>query len=218
MSKTLFITGTDTGSGKTTVTAALARYLVEAGLEVACFKPIASGCTETEHGLRNDDALELMRAASVALPYECINPVALAPPIAPHLAAKRVGLEIDPVALAGDIQAIAAPVRLVEGAGGWRVPLADGAMTSDLARALGGEVVLVVGMRLGCINHALLTASAIEADGCRLMGWVANLFDPQMDALDGNLETIAARLGPPLARYRQDKGWLETDGLDRLVV
>jgi dethiobiotin synthetase len=218
MSRTLFITGTDTGCGKTTVTAALARHLAKAGRAVACFKPVASGCEPSAEGLRNDDAIKLMQAASVSLPYECINPVALAPPIAPHLAAERAGISIEPDALARDILTVPADVRLVEGAGGWRVPLGQAVMTSDLARALGGEVVLVVGLRLGCINHALLTASAIEADGCTRIGWVANLIDPGMDGLAGNIETIAARLGPPLAHYDSVNGWVSAERLDSLLM
>lgn len=217
MSRTLFITGTDTGCGKTTLTAALARHLVGAGFEVAGFKPVASGCEMTEQGLRNDDALALMQATSVPLAYRQVNPVALAPPIAPHLAAERAGIRIEPQALAEDILAVPADIRLVEGAGGWRVPLGDQAMTADLVRALGGEVLLVVGLRLGCINHALLSASAIQADGCRLLGWVANVFDPNMDGLRGNIDAIATRLGPPLARYALKPGWLEAEGLEKLM-
>lgn len=216
MSRTLFITGTDTGCGKTTVTVALARHLSAGGHDVACFKPVASGCEPTDQGLRNDDALALMQAASVPLAYEQVNPIALAPPIAPHLAAGRAGIAIDPDALARDIAAVPAAIRLVEGAGGWRVPLGDELMTVDLVRALGGEVVLVVGMRLGCINHALLSASAIQADGCRLLGWVANVFDAEMDGLNGNIEAISARIGPPLACYRLKRGWTGTAGLGRL--
>jgi dethiobiotin synthetase len=214
MSRTLFITGTDTGCGKTTITAALARRLVDGGFDVACFKPVASGCEATAHGWRNDDALKLMQAASTKLPYEQVNPIALAPPIAPHLAAERAGVVIDPDALAANILAVPAAIRLVEGAGGWRVPLGDQAMTADLARALGGQVVMVVGLRLGCINHALLTASAIQADGCKLLGWVANLFDARMEGLSGNIETIAARLGPPLAHYDLKAGWTAAERLD----
>lgn len=208
MSRCLFITGTDTGCGKTTVTAALARLLAERGRQVACFKPVASGSEWHGDQLCNDDALRLMQAASVALPYERVNPITLAPPIAPHLAAKHLGLAIDIETLAADILAEdQAELKLVEGAGGWRVPLGDEAMTADLAQTLGGEVILVVAMRLGCINHALLSASAIEADGCRLVGWIANIVDPSMAELDGNIEAITARIGPPLAHYCGYQDW-----------
>jgi dethiobiotin synthetase len=160
----------------------------------------------------------LMQAASIDLPYERVNPITLAPPIAPHLAAERAGVRIDHLKLAADILAEdQAELKLVEGAGGWRVPLGDEAMTADLARALGGEVILVVGMRLGCINHALLSAGAIEVDGCRLAGWIANLIEPNMDGLDGNLAAIARRIGPPLAHYRIDSGWSQSQGLRQLL-
>jgi len=201
-----FVTGTDTGCGKTTVTAALARHLVARGRSVVCYKPVASGCETTPEGLRNDDALKLQAAASVVLDYEQVNPVALEPAIAPHIAAERAGVVIDITRLAEAMQAAAAEVRLVEGAGGWMVPLGSDTTTADLARAIEARVILVVGVRLGCINHAQLSARAIHADGLPLHGWIANVMDPSMPALAENLETLERLLGPRLARYDSDEG------------
>jgi dethiobiotin synthetase len=201
----LFITGTDTGCGKTTVTVALARALVAKSLDVACFKPVASGCEQTEFGLRNDDALALMNAANRELDYNLVNPVALEPAIAPHIAAAQTGIDIDPATLAREILGTRADVALVEGAGGWMVPLGPAVMTADLARALNARVILVVALRLGCINHALLSARAIKADGLSLAGWIANLPDPDMPALNDNLTTLAQHLGDPLGYCRDDR-------------
>lgn len=194
---TLFVTGTDTGCGKTVATAALARALIARGKRVACFKPIASGCTTTERGLRNDDAERLRAATNIELPYEQVNPVALEPPIAPHIAAERAGICIDPASIASDILAVDADVRLVEGVGGWQVPLSRQLDLVALPRALEAGVILVVGLRLGCLNHALLTARAIRADGLPLVGWIANHLDPDMDAQDDNLAALDRRLVCP---------------------
>lgn len=211
MTPTLFITGTDTGCGKTTVTAALARRLAEGGQRVACFKPVASGCEWIEGAWRNEDALALMAAASVELDYDQVNPIALEEAIAPHLAAERSGVAIDLDALVAGIEAPSADIKLVEGAGGWMVPLGDGLMTADLARRLDAGVVLVVGLKLGAINHALLSARAIEADGLKLVGWIANRLDPDQPVQDENIATLGSKLGPPLAVWKHDGGW-EDDG------
>ncbi len=191
------ITGTDTGVGKTVVTSTLARGLGR-NHRVACFKPVASGCLPSSSGLRNKDALELIDAANVALPYDTVNPIALAPPIAPHLAAARAGMVIDPFSLGAAIAAIKADFRLVEGAGGWMVPLGGESMTVDLARACGAEIILVVGIRLGCINHALLTARAIIADNMRLVGWIANHTQAGTPDADDIIDSISSALGAPL--------------------
>lgn len=218
MSTTLFVTGTDTECGKTVATAALARALAAAGRRVACFKPIASGCRVTPDGLRNEDAEALIDAMNVDLPYEAVNPVAFAPPIAPHIAAERAGISIEIDAICSDILAIDADIRLVEGVGGWQVPLGPQLELSALPRTLGASVVLVVGLRLGCISHALLTARAIRADGLELAGWVANAVDPDMAEREANIEAIAARIGCPLlARIphadRPVPDWIEPVGL-----
>lgn len=212
MSQTWFITGTDTGCGKTTITAALARRLGQTH-SVACFKPVASGAAPDAEGrLRNDDALTLIDSASLRLPYETVNPVVLAPAIAPHIAAAQANVCIDVAALARGIRSVSADWRLVEGAGGWMVPLGDDLMTADLVRALDAEVVLVIGLRLGCINHGLLSARALQADGCRLRGWIANIPDPALPVLEQNIATLEHHLGPALGRF-QDGQWRDDQGL-----
>ncbi len=200
MNHAYFITGTDTEIGKTTIAAGLLHAARRAGLSTAAAKPVASGCQLTDAGLRNDDALALLAECSLALRYEEVNPLAFAPPIAPHLAAREAGVRLDVPALVDAVRPILArqaDFTLVEGAGGWRVPLAGTASLSDLPIVLGLPVILVVGVRLGCINHALLSAEAIQRDGLRLAGWVANLVDAQTSRLEENLATLNERLPAP---------------------
>ncbi len=204
MSTAFFVTGTDTEIGKTTIAAGLLHGARLAGLSTAAAKPVASGCVRTVDGLRNDDALALLGECTLALRYEEVNPLAFEPAIAPHLAAREVGVLLDVAALQGPVQAILdkhADFTLVEGAGSWRVPLAGQASLSDLAVALQLPVILVVGVRLGCINQALLTAEAILRDGLTLAGWVANLVDPHTSRLEDNLATLAERLPAPCLGY-----------------
>jgi dethiobiotin synthetase len=204
MNQAFFVTGTDTEIGKTTVAAGLLYAARLAGLSTAAAKPVASGCVLTADGLRNDDALALLGECTLALRYEEVNPLAFAPAIAPHLAAREAGVLLNVAALQGPVQAILdkrADFTLVEGAGGWRVPLAGQAALSDLAIALKLPVILVVGVRLGCINQALLTAEAIQRDGLPLAGWVANLVDPLTSRLEDNLATLAERLPAPCLGY-----------------
>ncbi|MEM1411024.1 MAG: dethiobiotin synthase [Pseudomonadota bacterium] len=198
--KTWFITGTDTEIGKTFSACALLRHLVARHQRAVGLKPIASGCERTPNGLRNEDALALMAAGNVPLAYEAVNPFAFEPPIAPHLAAEQVDVTIDPTQAASVLRGLTADWVIVEGAGGWNIPIGDGRFLRDLAGAFTREVVLVVGMRLGCINHALLSAAQIEREGFRLVGWVANHVDPHMLEQAGNLATLdelmpAPRLG-----------------------
>ncbi|MBI5040122.1 MAG: dethiobiotin synthase [Gammaproteobacteria bacterium] len=167
MSRGYFVTGTDTGVGKTLVSQALIYKLRKTYASVAGFKPVASGCRMTPEGLRNEDALALQQASSVVLSYTTVNPYAFAPPVAPHV-------------------------------GGWLVPLNEQQTVADLAQMLGLPVVLVVGLRLGCINHALLTAAAIRARGLDIMGWVANQIDPAFSFCEENIAAIDARMGAPL--------------------
>jgi dethiobiotin synthetase len=202
----LFVTGTDTGVGKTVVTAALLRLARRHGHRCVGLKPVASGSRRTSPASlpRNDDALELQAAASVALTYESINPYCFEPAVAPHLAARDLGRDIrlgDLVAWYARVSA-GVDLALIEGAGGWRVPLHPEGFLSDLPEALGLDVVLVVGLRLGCLNHARLTAEAIERGGrCRLAGWVANPVDPHFGRVEDNLATLVDLLGgPPLVR------------------
>ena len=200
MNPAYFITGTDTDVGKTTVAAGLLFAAREAGLTTAAGKPVASDCETTSKGLRNADALALMAECSIPLTYNEVNPVAFEPAIAPHIAAREVGVTLTVNSLLVPMQAILdkqAQFTLIEGAGGWRVPLSGQASLSDLAQALNLPVILVVGVRLGCISHALLTAEAIARDGLQLAGWVANIIDPKTSRLEENLATLAERLPAP---------------------
>jgi dethiobiotin synthetase len=195
-----FITGTDTGVGKTVVAVAMINALKAQGKTVAGMKPVAAGCESTPQGLRNDDALQLQQAASVELPYKLINPYAFEPPIAPHIAAEEAGVEIDIEHIKQCYEEIAAQVDTVvlEGAGGWLVPLNDTATMADVAIALNLPVVLVVGMRLGCLNHALLSVESIQAKGAKPAGWVANQIDNDMQKYQKNVNSLKSRIGTPL--------------------
>lgn len=200
MSVAYFITGTDTDAGKTTVAAGLLHAARLAGLSTAAGKPVASGSMVTPQGLRNADALALLAECSVALGYDEVNPFTFEPAIAPHLAAREAGVALSVRSLLLPMQALLdkkADFTLIEGAGGWRVPLAEQSNLSDLAIALGLPVILVVGVRLGCINHALLSAEAIARDGLHLVGWVANIIDAKTSRLEENLATLAERLPAP---------------------
>ncbi|MBC9249011.1 dethiobiotin synthase [Pseudomonas alcaligenes] len=200
MNQAYFVTGTDTEIGKTTIAAGLLHKARLAGLSTAAAKPVASGCVQTPAGLRNDDALALLGQCSLTLGYAEVNPFAFAPAIAPHLAAREAGVELDVAHLLPAVRRVldkAADFTLVEGAGGWRVPLAGDESLSDLAVALNLPVILVVGVRLGCINHAVLSAEAVIRDGLHLAGWVANIVDPHTSRLQENLATLAERLPAP---------------------
>ncbi|MCQ4346420.1 dethiobiotin synthase [Pseudomonas stutzeri] len=200
MSNAFFIAGTDTEIGKTTVAAGLLHAARQRGLSTAAAKPVASDCQRTPDGLRNGDALALLGECSLAQDYAEVNPFAFEPAIAPHLAAREVGVELNVAALLPHVRRVlarGADFSLIEGAGGWRVPLAAGESLADLAVALQLPVILVVGVRLGCINHALLSAEAIERDGLTLAGWVANVVDPATSRLEENLATLAERLPAP---------------------
>ncbi len=195
-----FIAGTDTDAGKTTVAAGLLEAANRSGLSTLGMKPVAAGCEHTEQGLRNADALSLQQAMSLSLPYEQINPVALEPAIAPHIAADQAGRRLTVAQLAGFCRGLlmqSADLALIEGAGGWRVPLNRRETLADLAVELQLPVILVVGLKLGCINHALLTAEAIARDGLALAGWVANTVDGDMQAFEANLATLRQRLPAP---------------------
>jgi dethiobiotin synthetase len=200
MARGFFITGTDTGVGKTLVACALLHAFVRAGQRVVGMKPVAAGATPTATGLSNEDVVQLRAAANVEAPLELVNPYCFEPPIAPHLAAAQADIEIelDTIARAYGTLAVRADVMVVEGVGGWRAPLnvmQDGA---DLAARLGLPVILVVGIRLGCLNHALLTARAIEECGLVCVGWIANRIDPQMLEADRNVSALEQRLSAPL--------------------
>lgn len=194
-----FVTGTDTGIGKTWVGCGLIAALRKRGHTVIGMKPVASGCRRSAEGLRNEDALHLQRVSSLNLPYEFINPYAFEPPIAPHIAAQEAGVDISFAHILDRVHELAPLVDhlLIEGVGGWRVPLGREGDVGSLASALELPVVLVVGVRLGCLNHAFLSAEAIAADGLPLVGWVANLIDPQTERLVENLETLRGGIAAP---------------------
>ncbi|HET7922234.1 MAG TPA: dethiobiotin synthase [Gammaproteobacteria bacterium] len=196
----VFVTGTDTGIGKTLVSCGLLRAFAAAGLRSVGMKPVASGARRTPDGLRNEDALAIQSSASEALPYEWINPYAFEPPIAPHIAAAEVGVTVELPVLRDAYARLCGygEVIVVEGVGGWQVPLSGGFGVPDLARALELPVLMVVGMRLGCLNHALLTARAIRADGLQLAGWVANHSDPGFLRARENLVSLRNALSAPL--------------------
>ena len=200
MQRAWFVTGTDTGVGKTLVSAALLMALARTGRHVVGMKPVASGCNATPPGLRSADAEALRVAGNVAADYEDINPYALAAPTAPHLAAEAAGVQIDIAAIRAHYARLAARADdvVVEGIGGWLVPINRTQTMADVVRVLNLPVILVVGMRLGCLNHALLTQRSIAASGCRLMAWVANEVDG--DAPEGYVEALTDRLESPARR------------------
>lgn len=195
----LLVTGTDTDCGKTEIALGLMAALQARGQTVLGMKPVASGCIATSSGLRNPDAERLQAQASRPVAYRVVNPYSFAPPIAPHIAADQVGARIEPAVIRATYEALAAAadVVVVEGVGGWRVPLGQGWFVSALAEMLELQVILVVGLRLGCLNHALLSAAQIQADGARLAGWVGNRIDPAMPAQDENIATLKALIGAP---------------------
>jgi dethiobiotin synthetase len=200
MSGGWFITGTDTGVGKTLVSRLLLEALQRAGHSAAGMKPVASGCRITAAGLRSDDALELMQASDVAADYADVNPYALGSACAPHIAARETGVEIQPEKILESFRRLQqkSPWVVVEGVGGWSVPLGERLTMAEVARALGLPVILVVGLRLGCLNHALLTVEAIRRTNIPLAGWVANRIDPAMTHVPENIATLAQKIEAPL--------------------
>ena len=195
----LYLTGTDTGAGKTLASAAVLHALGKKGLHAVGMKPVASGCARTGEGWRNEDALALQAAGMPGIPYSDINPYAFPEPLAPELAARAAGVELH---LAPILEAYArlqaqSQFVVVEGVGGWAAPLSGQLDQCDLVRALRLPVVLVVGLRLGCLNHARLSAAAIVADGCELVGWIASEVDPDMACREENLALLEARLPVP---------------------
>jgi dethiobiotin synthetase len=200
----MFVTGTDTGVGKTLASCTLVHALRARGLRAVGMKPLASGCEATRGGLRNEDALALQAASDPRPAYEDVNPFALPAPLAPEIAAREasIAVSLPPILAAHARLAAQADAVVVEGVGGWMAPLAGDLMQADLVRALDLPVVLVVGLRLGCLNHAYLSARAIEADGCRLAGWIGTGVDPGMLRIDENRALLADRLPAPCL------GWL----------
>ncbi|HXQ30801.1 MAG TPA: dethiobiotin synthase [Steroidobacteraceae bacterium] len=197
--RAFFVTGTDTGVGKTLIAAALLRGCRAQGLRVAGMKPVASGCMTTPAGLRNEDALTLLRESSAQWPYEVVNPCAYRPAIAPHLAAEEAGRPVDFEAIAANYATLTAlsDIVIVEGAGGWRTPLGGALTVGHLARHLELPVIIVVRLRLGCLNHALLTAESVLAQGASIGGWVANGIESDFERRAENVATLKGLIPAP---------------------
>lgn len=195
----VYVTGTDTGIGKTLASCAMLHALRGRGLRAIGMKPVASGCEWSDGGWRNADARALQAAGEPGIAYADINPFALEQPLAPELAARDAGTEVTlaPILAAHARLASVADAMVVEGVGGWAAPLSATLDQADLVRALRLPVVLVIGLRLGCLSHALLSARAIAADGLRLAGWIGSHVDPHMARVDDNLAMLRARLPAP---------------------
>jgi dethiobiotin synthetase len=196
-----FVAGTDTGVGKTFAAVAIIRSLVRANFAVAGMKPVAAGAALRATGFRNDDALALAGAANVKAPYTSVNPYCFKEPVSPHIAADAEGITIDVGTILQEFDNLKAQADcvVVEGAGGWLVPIGNGLTMADVAVALALPVVMVVGLRLGCLNHAALTARAITSSGLRLDHWIANEIDPAFARREENIATLVGVLGEPLA-------------------
>ena len=214
MPSAYFVTGTGTGVGKTLVTAGLLAAARQRGMSTAGLKPVAAGCELTDEGLRNEDALALQAQTTLPISYEQINPVALEPAIAPHIAAAEAGRRLSADRLAGVCRGVMMQrpdLTLIEGAGGWRVPLNDRETIAELAKIMQLPVILVVGMDLGCINSALLTVEAIQRDGLVLAGWVANQAVPTMDRCQENLDTLQRWVPCPMIGNVPYRPWIEAE-------
>ncbi|MFM5335964.1 dethiobiotin synthase [Aeromonas enteropelogenes] len=198
--KSFFITGTDTDVGKTLVARTLLREFSAQGIRCAGYKPVSAGCARTPDGLRNLDAVLLQEAASLALPYDLVNPFAYEPPIAPHIAASEV---CQPIGMQGiseglrKIEQAGAELTVVEGAGGWYLPLDRQHLMSDWVKQENMAVIMVVGAKLGCLNHALLTFAAIRNDNLPVAGWVINRLHGAMSHYQENLDTLRGLIPAP---------------------
>jgi dethiobiotin synthetase len=198
--KVFFITGTDTDVGKTEVAAGLLEAANQKGLRTGAIKPVAAGCEDRGDGPQNDDAIKLQALANVELSYQQVNPVSLDLPMAPHIAAQEQGKVLSANRLTGfcrGVSMLPMDFLVIEGAGGWRVPINKRETMADIPKQLNAEVILVVGIRLGCINHALLTAQAIRLDGLKIAGWVGNILDTEMLRIDENIDTLKHMLIEP---------------------
>lgn len=216
MTRGIFVTGTDTDVGKTVVACALVRGLRALGARVAVMKPVASGAVRTAQGLRNADALALIAAARSEAPYERVNPYCFEPPVSPHIAAKEAGIEVDTIMIRHNYDVLARETDwvVVEGAGGWFAPINERQTMADLAWALSVPALMVVGLKLGCLNHAQLTRIGIEAHGVSFAGWVACGVDPAMARAPENVAALERLLGePPLALLGYDP-----EGAPQLVL
>jgi dethiobiotin synthetase len=199
--KIFFIAGTDTDVGKTFASCSILSAARAKGYSTAAIKPVAAGVSKCDEGIQNEDVVALSEYCSIALTYEQINPVCFADPIAPHIAAAQSGISLDASSIAkecGEVLSRNADLTLVEGAGGWKVPLSETETMADIARKLDIPVILIVGMRLGCLNHALLSAQSILADGLRLAGWIANQIDADMPVYQENISTLVNMMPAPM--------------------
>ena len=194
-----FITGTDTDVGKTYIASTLVKHFCQQGLQAVGMKPVAAGAELVNGRLLNSDVIELIKASNVDADLALINPYVFAPAIAPHIAAEQAAIKVslDNIQQSFDALQAKADVVVVEGAGGFRVPINRQETMADLAVKLNLPVILVVGVRLGCINHALMTAGSIRAAGLNLVGWVANRIDPNMPAIEENIATLKALIKAP---------------------
>ncbi len=195
-----FVTATDTGTGKTLISGGLVEAFTQQGLRAVGLKPVATGCQETEAGLRNEDARYFMDHAAIELEYDQVNPYAFAPPISPNIAAREAGVEIDLEHLKRIYHDVASGVDrvVVEGVGGWKVPLGDDVFVSDLAVELELAVIMVVPLKLGCINHAVLTLESMAAAGVELVGWVPNMLDRSLTHVPDVIDTITRYCDAPM--------------------
>lgn len=198
MEKGYFITGTDTNVGKTWATLALMRYFINQHKTVAGMKPVASGCFIEKGQLRNEDALLIQQHASVKIDYDLINPYAYPQPVSPHIAGADNPVVINNIVAGFNTLKTLADIVVVEGAGGWYTPLNERETIADLARSLALPVIMVVAIRLGCINHAVLTYRAIQQSGLPCAGWIAMCTDPDMLSREGNIQTIKSAVDAPL--------------------
>ena len=199
--KTFFITGTDTDVGKTICAKALLQAAYKQNLSTLAYKPIAAGCEITESGLRNEDALILQKNSSIDVPYQAVNPIAFQLPIAPHIAAELTDKPIQSALISQGLQTLQkenADLLIVEGAGGWRLPLNNDEMLSDWVVAQKLPVILVVGMKLGCLNHAVLTYETILNDGLNVVGWIANQLQADMPYYQQNLQMLTRKIDAPM--------------------
>lgn len=215
MNQSYFITGTDTDVGKTWISLGIVEALKQQGKKVGVMKPISAGCEKTTNGLRNEDAQLLQKHSNVELEYNIINPYAFEPAIAPHIAAADVGVRIDIETLYQNLCKIQqqSDCAVVEGAGGWLVPLNDFQTMADLGKRFQMPVILVVGMRLGCLNHALLSVAAIRASGLPLAGWIANQVTPNMERLEENIQTLQQMIDAPMLGQIPHLEWLDATAI-----
>ncbi len=213
----IFIAGTDTEVGKTIVTAAIVEKLQLADYSVTALKPIAAGCEERNGQLENADALLLQASMNKKLSYQQVNPFPFKRPIAPHIAAAQelVQLSVQEISEACQLSQYDTDYLLIEGAGGWKVPLNSTQTYADFAVAESLDIILVVGMKLGCINHTLLSIESILASGANLIGWVANQITPGMQVFEDNLETLQSRINVPLIA---NIPYIKTDNLIQDVL